>query len=123
MVFKPFLNDHAAQRMPYKDRSNAEMLYDLVQVTDVIRQTRQEAICPAFASIVSAQTECMGLVTLLGEIGQEVFVPDPGAATGTMDEDQRYAPVWTGMRGSATDDFQLHSDATDTENGRRSNHP
>jgi len=99
---KPLLNDHAAQRMPDENRGDAEILYDLIWIADIIRQP---------CGRVDSRCSLPPCPRRLNAIEQEVLVPDPGATVGAVDEKQGHAPVRVGMGGRAIDDFQLHSTA------------
>ena len=121
VVLKPFLHHHPAERMSDKNGHGAQATDDLVQVMDVIGHADLVNETLLFALAMPTQTEGMRFVTLLGEIGEEMLVPHPGAPKGTVYEEQRWVRGW--IRGRATDNFQVHSDSTDGDNGRKSDRP
>ena len=102
--FEIFLDDESAHRMADEDGRRLERARHLLHVRDVIGDATAADL--AFATGVSAQTECGGAVAVVREEREEGFIPAPGAMPHAVDEEEG-GGVGEGFWG-AGDGFEVH---------------
>ncbi len=86
MLFQVFLNHHAAHRMSDQHRRSWQGRRRLGQVGDVIDQPPGVQVLVALAEAVAAQADGMRLITMPGEVGQEIDIPRSGIRERAMHE-------------------------------------
>ena len=99
------LHDDAAHRVADQNRRAGAAFGRLENVTDIVVDAEVMKAAAPLAPAMSAQGDRMRLVATGGEPRQELFRPDPGAAEGAMDEQERDG--LGGAGGGVREDFQI----------------
>lgn len=84
-----------------------ERVYNLFHIRDIVRDGMPTQPFVTFTACVSAQAKRGAVVSAIGKIRQEMFIPTPGAMPFAMHKQQRRLFLFAVWR--SVDDFQLHS--------------
>lgn len=107
MLFQILLNHHATHRMTNHDGRTGKACGDFFKIGDIVSQPPGRDALETFAAAMTAQTEGMGFIAMLGEVRQKVIAPDACIRKRAMQEQQRHS--LGGRRGIAADHVQFHN--------------